>query len=139
MKRWLLRINHSDTQDLSHLWYACIRISHKNSVLPFRQKVVSFQAAICLVKHMIKVLVLTLNYKFLKTLIHTEQTRELIINAYIVVHRCSVFFYRQQGVYKIVWSVFFTFVATLLVYSIKMVLENYWCSSSIACQEKKTG
>ena len=31
----------------------------------------------------------------------------------------------------------FTFVATLIVYSLNMVHENYWCSSSIACQKKK--
>ena len=33
----------------------------------------------------------------------------------------------------------FTFLTTLIVYSIKKVHENYWCSSSITCQEKRTG
>ena len=32
----------------------------------------------------------------------------------------------------------FTFVTTLIVYSMKKVHENYWCSSSIACQGKRT-
>ena len=43
--------------------------------------------------------VFTLNCKFLQTLKHTEKTREPIINIYMVFHRCSAFFYRQQGVY----------------------------------------
>ena len=29
-----------------------------------------------------------------------------------------------------------TFLTTLIVYFIKKVDETYWCSSSIACQEK---
>ena len=33
----------------------------------------------------------------------------------------------------------FTFVTTLIVYFIKEVDETYWCSSSIAYQEKRTG
>ena len=32
----------------------------------------------------------------------------------------------------------FTFITTLIVYSIKKVHETYWCPSSIAYQEKKT-
>ena len=32
----------------------------------------------------------------------------------------------------------FTFLITLIVYSTKKVHETYWCSSSIACQEKRT-
>ena len=35
-------------------------------------------------------------------------------------------------------SVLSTFVTILIVYSIKKVPENYWCCSSIACQEKRT-
>ena len=31
--------------------------------------------------------------------IPTDKTREPIINAYMVFHRCSVFLCRQQGVY----------------------------------------
>ena len=31
----------------------------------------------------------------------------------------------------------FTFLTVLIVYYIKRVLESYWCSSSIACQEKR--
>ena len=31
-----------------------------------------------------------------------------------------------------------TFVTILIVYSIKKVQETYWCSSSIACLEKRT-
>ena len=57
---------------------------------------------------------------------------------YMVFRRCSVIFYRQQGVYEIVWSVLFTFATTLIVHSMKKFHENYWCSSSIACQEKRT-
>ena len=30
-----------------------------------------------------------------------------------------------------------SFLTTLIVYSIKKVHENYWCCSSIACQEKR--
>ena len=52
--------------------------------------------------------------------------------------RCSVFFYRQQGVYQIVWSVLITFVITLIVYSTKRFMKLTWCSSCIACQEKRT-
>ena len=32
----------------------------------------------------------------------------------------------------------FTFLTTLIVYSIKKVHETYWCSSSVACKEKRT-
>ena len=35
-------------------------------------------------------------------------------------------------------SVLFTCLTTLIVYSIKKVHRNYWCSSSMACQEKRT-
>ena len=56
----------------------------------------------------------------------------------MVFRRSSVIFYRQQGVYEIVWSVLFSFATTLIVHSMKKVHENYWCSSSIACQEKRT-
>ena len=56
----------------------------------------------------------------------------------MVFHRCSVFFYRRQGVYKIVWSMLFTFLTTLIMCSIKKVHETFWYSCSIACKEKKT-
>ena len=58
----------------------------------------------------------------------------MCINVYMVFHRCSVLFYGQQRV----WSVLLTFVATLIVYFIKKVDETYWCSSSVAYQEKRT-
>ena len=35
-------------------------------------------------------------------------------------------------------SVLFTFLTTLVVYSVKKVQETYWCSKSLACQEKRT-
>ena len=34
-------------------------------------------------------------------------------------------------------SVLFTFLTTLIMYSTKKVHESSWCSSSIACQEKR--
>ena len=34
----LLRFNHCHTQGFSYLWCPCIRIPHKNSALPFRQR-----------------------------------------------------------------------------------------------------
>ena len=71
--------------------------------------------------------VFSLNCKFLQTLIHTEKTRESIINVYMVFHRCSVFFYGQQGVYWIVWSKLLTFLIILTEYSTKKVYETYWC------------
>ena len=82
--------------------------------------------------------VFTLNCKFLQTLRHIAKTIDPVINVYILFHRCSVYIYRQQGVYWIVWSVLLTFLTTLIVYFIKRVDEIYWCSGSIACQEKWT-
>ena len=82
--------------------------------------------------------VFTLNFKFIQTLIHTENTREPTINVYMVFHRCSVLFCRQLRIYWMVWYVLFTFLTTLIVYSMKKVHETYCCSSSIECQEKRT-
>ena len=56
----------------------------------------------------------------------------------MVFHRCSIFFCRQQGVHYIVWFMLYTSLTTLIAYSIKKVYETYWCSSSIAFQEKRT-
>ena len=69
-------------------------------------------------------------------MIHSQKTIESIINVYMVFHRCSVFFYRQQGVYKIVWLL--TFLTTLIVYSIKKFHETYWCCSSKERKKKRT-
>ena len=41
---------------------------------------------------------LVTNLKSLQTLIHTEKTREPIINEYMAFHLCIAFLYRQQGV-----------------------------------------
>ena len=71
-------------------------------------------------------------YKFF----YSQKTKESIITVYMAFHRCSVFFYRHQGVYQIVWSVLFTSLTTLIVYSEKRVQETYWCSIRIPCQEK---
>ena len=37
-----------------------------------------------------------------------------------------------------VWSLLFTFLTTLIVSFTKKICETYWCSSSIACWEKRT-
>ena len=56
----------------------------------------------------------------------------------MVLHRCSVLFYREKRLYQKVWSVLFFFITTLIVYSIKKFHETYWYSSSTAYQEKST-
>ena len=109
-------MNHSDTKGLCYWWCAYKRIPHKNSVHPFGQTKIYI-------------------FKFLKILIYTEGTRD---RKCMVFHRCSVFFYRQQGVYKIVSSVLFTFLATLVAYAINKDHETCWYSHSIACKQKRT-
>ena len=39
---------------------------------------------------------------------------------------------------RIIWSVLLTFLATLMVNSIKKVRESFWCSCSITCKGKRT-
>ena len=120
-----ITFNYSDSQGLSYSWCACIRILHINSVLPFRQR------KLCIFKQQSKIFgpksAFTLNCDFLQTLIPTEETREPIISVYMVFHRCSLFFYWQQG----------TFRTTLIVHSTKKFHGTCWCSSGIACQVKQ--
>ena len=54
-------MNHSDTNGLSYLWCAYVRIPHKNSVLPVRQRKLS------IFKFLAQKSVFTWNYKFLDT------------------------------------------------------------------------
>ena len=57
-------------------------------------------------------------------------------------HGCSFFkiFFLQtaRGILNSLICVFFTSLATSIVYSIKRVHETYWCSSSITCKGKRT-
>ena len=114
VKKLLLRTNHFDTQGLSYLWCASIRIPHINSAFPFIQR-----CAFSSINLFAQKSVSTLNYKFLLTLRHTEKARELVISVYIRFHTCSLLFYRQQGLYWKVRSVLFISVRSLIVYLIK--------------------
>ena len=57
--------------------------------------------------------------QFSQTLAHTEKIGKPFKNVFMVFHRCSVFFQGNQEVYKIVQSVLFTFLTTIVVYSTK--------------------
>ena len=108
-----------------------MRIPNKNQFFPLDRKAFSSSNLFG------QKSVFTLNFKFIQTLTHAENTREPTINVYMVFHRCSVLFYRQLRIYYMVWYVLFTFLTTLIVYSIKKVHETYCCSSSIEYQKKE--
>ena len=91
MERQLLRINHSNTQDLSYLWCACMQVLHRKSLFLLDRESCAFSNSNLFGQKS----VFTLSCKFLQTLIHTEKTRKPIINVNMVFHRCSVFFYRK--------------------------------------------
>ena len=125
MTRKLLRINHFYTESLSYSWCACIRVPHCQFIQTLHRESCAFSSRNLFGQKS----VFTLNCKFLQTFIHTEKTREPLINIHTVFHKCSVFFYRQQGVYHI--SVLLTFLITIRAH------KTYWCSRCIACQGKK--
>ena len=142
MKKELLRINHSDTKDLSYWRCAYIRIFHKNSVLPFGQNWAFSSSNLFGQKPFF-----ACNYKYLQILIRTEKTRGPIINIHtcsiVNIHTYSLFihilFQTIRDILNIlIYAAHFSFLTTLIVYSIKKVKGIYWCSCGISCKEKWT-
>ena len=87
MKRSILRINHSDTQGLSYSWCA-YEFSIRIQLFLLDRESCAFSSSNLFCQKS----VFTLNCKFLQALIHTEKTREPIINVYMVFHYITLYY-----------------------------------------------
>ena len=133
MKRYLLRINHSDTQGLSYSWCACIRILHKNSVLPFKQKkLCSFKLQFVWSKISLFIeLQVLANFD---THLENQRTYHKCIHG--ISQMFSILLLTARGILSSLICV--VHFSNNFSNNTKKVHETYWFSRNIACHEKRT-